>query len=162
MLGVFGLAVALAAASASGAPRLAAGGAQASSAGTFMRTVLALRASRQYAKLWGKLHPAQQVFVSRREFIDCEKRKDEALGVALKLVAFKVLGTVREKVRIPGTQQTVQSTDVRYRYTMRSVDETIGPITDSSHAVRVNGRWTWLVTAKDAIAYKAGGCRTSP
>ena len=161
MLGLVGVTVALAAPSASGAPRVVARDAQASSAGTFLRTVLHLRASKQYAKLWSKLHPAQQVFVSRNEFIGCEKQKDAALGVALKLVGFKVLRTLREKVRIPGTQQTAQSTDVRYRYTMRSVNETIGPITDSSHAVRVNGRWTWLVTPKDASAYKAGRCRIS-
>jgi hypothetical protein len=162
MLGLVGVTVALAAPSGSGAPLVAAGHAQASSAGTFMRSVLHLRASRQYAKLWGKLHPAQQAFVSRDEFIDCERQKDEALGVALKLVAFKVLRTLQEKIRIPGTQRTAQSTDVRYRYTMRSANDTVGPITDSSHAVRVNGRWTWLVTPKDASAYKVGKCRRIP
>lgn len=161
VLGLVGVAVAQAVPSASGAPRAAAVPAQTSSAGTFIRTVLSLRASRQYAKLWSKLHPAQQEFVSRNRFIDCERQKDQALGVALKLVRFKVLGTNREQVRIPGTQQTGRSTDVRYHYTMRAADETIGPITDSSHAVPVNGRWTWLVAPKDASAYKAGECRVS-
>jgi hypothetical protein len=161
MLGLVGVTMALATPSASGTPPVAPGDAQASSAGTFMRTVLHLRASKQYAKLWGKLHPAQHVFVSRGKFIECEKQKDAALGVALKLVGFKVVRTLREKIRIPGTQQTAQSTDVTYHYTMRSADENIGPITDSSHAVRVTGRWTWLVTPKDAAAYKAGKCQIS-
>lgn len=161
VLGLVGVAIAQAAPSASGTPGVAAAHAQTSSAGTFIRNVLDLRASRQYAKLWSKLHLAQQVFVSRDEFIACERQKDEALGVALNLVRFQVLRTNREKIRIPGTQQTRWSTNVRYRYTMRAADETIGPITDNSHAVTVNGRWTWLVAPKDAAAYKAGKCRIS-
>ena len=161
VLALVGVAIAQAAPSTSGAPRVAGVRAQASSAGTFIRNVLDLRASRQYAKLWSKLHPAQQVFVSRGRFIACEKQKDEALGVALNLVRFQVLRTNRENIRIPGTQQTRRSTNVRYRYTMRAADETIGPITDNSHGVLVNGRWTWLVSPKDAAAYKAGRCRIS-
>jgi type II secretory pathway pseudopilin PulG len=161
VLGLVGVAIAQAAPSASGTPRVAAVHAQASSAGTFIRTVLHLRASRQYAKLWSKLHPAQQVFVSRGRFIACEKQMDEALGVALNLVRFQVLRTNRENIRIPGTQQTRRSINVRYRYTMRAADETIGPITDNSHAVPVNGRWTWLVAPNDAATYKAGRCRIS-
>jgi hypothetical protein len=158
-LGLAVMAIALAAPSASGAPRVAAGDARASSAGTFVRDVLHLRASRPYGKLWSKLHPAQQVFVTRTRFIACETQKDKALGTALRLVGFTVIRTYPERILIPGTQQKAQSTGVRYRYTMKAGNDAIGPITDSSHAVRVNGRWTWLVTSKDASAYKAGRCR---
>ena len=158
-LGVVGVAIAIAASSASGAEGVPARESQASSAGTFVRNVLQLRVSRQYARLWSRLHPTQKVFVTKKRFVACEKRKDAALGAVLKLVAFTVLRTYPEKILIPGTKQTTQSTGVRYRYSMRTTDnETVGPITDSSHAVRLNGRWTWLVSAKDASAYKAGRC----
>jgi hypothetical protein len=161
-LGVVCVAIAVAASSASGAGRVPASDAQASSAGTFVRNVLQLRVSRQYGRLWSRLHPTQKVFVIKSRFVACEKRKDAALGAVLRLIAFNVLRTYPEKILIPGTQQTTQSTGVRYRYTMRTTgDENVGPITDSSHAVRLNGRWTWLVSAKDASAYKAGNCRAS-
>ncbi len=157
-IGVVGVALAMAASSASGAGRVPAGEAQASSAGTFVRNVLQLRVSRQYARLWSRLHPTQKVFVNKKRFIACEKRKDAALGAVLKLVAFTVLRTYPERILIPGTKQTTSSTGVRYRYRMRAGTEDVGPITDSSHAVRVNARWTWLVSPKDAAAYKARRC----
>ncbi len=129
----------LAASTALGVPQATAGAARASSAGTFIRTYLHLTMSRQYAKLWSQLHPAQQAFVSRDRFIDCENQRDEALGFALKLVKFKVIRTHQEKILIPGTQQTTQSTAVKFKYTARTGD--VVPITDDSHAVRVNGVW---------------------
>ena len=161
-LGVVGVAIAMAASSASGDEGVPVREAQASSAGTFVRNVLQLRVSRQYARLWSRLHPTQKVFVSKKRFIACEKRKDAALGAVLKLVVFMVLRTYPEKILIPGTKHISQSTGVRFRYSMRTIDnEDVGPITDSSHAVRLNGRWTWLVSPKDASAYKAGACRAA-
>jgi hypothetical protein len=142
-----------------GVQQASAGEAQASSAGTFIRTVLHLRTSRQYARLYSSLHPAQQEFVGRAMFIDCENQRDEALGLALKLTGFNVVKTYQEKILIPGTQQTAQSTAVKYKYRVRAGDQGVVTITDSSHAVRVNGLWKWLLTAKDAYAYKVGRCR---
>ena len=162
-LGVVGVAIALAASPASGAGGAPASDAHTTSAGTFVRNVLQLRVSRQYVRLWSRLHPTQKVFVTKKRFVACEKRKDSALGAVLKLVAFTVLQTYPEKILIPGTKQTTQSTGVRFRYRMkvRTGTADVGPITDSSHAVRVNGRWTWLVSPKDAAAYKARKCRAS-
>ena len=157
-VGLVGLAIALVAPLASPAARVPAGEAQASSAGTFVRNVLQLRVSRQYARLWSRLHPTQKVFVKKKRFVACEKRKDAALGAVHKLVAFTVLRTYPERILIPGTKQPTRSTGVRYRYRLKAGNEDVGPITDSSHAVRVNARWTWLVSPKDAAAYKAGRC----
>jgi hypothetical protein len=158
-LGLVGLAIVLAAPPAPGATRSQAREAQSPPAGAFVRNVLHLRTTRHYASLWSKLHPAQKAFITKGEFIACEKKKDAALGAALRLIAFTVIRSHRETIRIPGTQQTTRSTNVRYRYTLTTGEERVGPITDSSHAVRVNGRWTWLVSPKDASAYKAGTCR---
>ena len=157
-VGLVGLAIALVAPLASPAARVPAGEAQASPAGTFVRSVLQLRVSRQYARLWSRLHPTQKVFVNKKRFVACEKRKDAALGAVHKLVAFTVLRTYPERILIPGTKQPTRSTGVRYRYRLKAGNEDVGPITDSSHAVRVNARWTWLVSPKDAAAYKAGRC----
>ena len=160
LLGLAIVALALAATSALGAPPRPTAGARASSAGTFIRTVLHLRMSRRYAHLYSKLHPAQQVFISRDRFIDCENQRDEAFGLTVKLIAFTVIRSYEQKILIPGTQQTARSIAVKYKYTVRTGGGSTFPITDDSHAVRVNGVWKWLVTSKDAHAYKAGRCRT--
>ena len=133
--------------------------ARASSAATFIRTELDLRMSRRYGHLYSKLHPAQQAFISRDTFIDCERQRDEAYGLTVKLIAFKVIRSYEQKILIPGTQQMAQSTGVKYKYTVRTGGGSTFSITDDSHAVRVNGSWKWLVTSKDADAYKAGRCR---
>jgi hypothetical protein len=153
------VALALAATSGLGAPPQHAAGARAAPAGKFVRTVLHLRMSRRYAHLYSKLHPAQQVFISRERFIDCENQRDEAYGLTVKLAAFKVIRSSGQEILIPGTQQMAQSTAVKYKYTVRTGGGSVFSIIDDSHAVRMNGRWKWLVTSKDAHAYKAGRCR---
>ncbi len=159
LLGLVIVALALAATSALGAPPQPTPGAHASSADTFIRTELHLRMSRRYAHLYSKLHPAQQVFISRDRFIDCENQRDEAYGLTVKLIAFKVIRSYEQTILIPGTRQTAQSTAVKYKYTVRTGGGSTFSITDDSHAVLVNGFWKWLVTSKDAYAYKAGRCR---
>jgi hypothetical protein len=153
------VALALAATSAPGAPPQQAAGARASSAATFIRTVLHLRMSKRYGHLYTKLHPGQQAFISRARFIDCENQRDEAYGLTVKLIAFEVIRAFEQTILIPGTQQTVHSIAVKYKYTVRTAGGSTFSITDDSHAVRVNGFWKWLVTWKDARAYKAGRCR---
>jgi hypothetical protein len=159
LLGLAIVALALAATSAPGAPPRQVAGARASSAGTFIRTVLHLRMSRRYAHLYTKLHPAQQVFISRARFIDCENQRDEAYGLTVKLIAFKAIRSVEQRILIPGTHQTAQSIAVKYKYTVRTGGGSTFSITDDSHVIRVNGLWKWLVTSKDAYAYKTGRCR---
>ncbi len=161
LLGLAIVALALAATSGLGAPPQHAAGARAAPAGKFIRTVLHLRMSRRYAHLYSKLHPAQHVFISRERFIDCENQRDEAYGLTVKLIAFKVIRSSGQEILIPGTQQTTQSIAVKYKYTVRTGGGSVFSITDGSHAVRVNGRWKWLITSKDAYAYKAGRCRTT-
>jgi hypothetical protein len=157
-LGLSIVALALGATSALGAPG-STEVASASPAATFIRAELHLRMSRRYAHLYSKLHPAQQAFISRDTFIDCERQRDEAYGLTVKLIAFKVIRSYEQKILIPGTQQIAQSTGVKYKYTVRTGGGSVFSITDDSHAVRVNGFWKWLVTSKDADAYKAGRCR---
>ena len=119
LLGLVIVALALAATSALGAPPQPTRGAHASSADTFIRTELHLRMSRRYAHLYSKLHPAQQAFISRDKFIDCENQRDEAYGLTVKLIAFKVIRSYEQTILIPGTRQTAQSTAVKYKYTVR-------------------------------------------
>lgn len=158
-LGLAVVALALVATSAHGAPPRPAAGARAMPAGAFIRTVLHLRMSRRYAHLYSKLHPAQQAFIRRDRFIACENQRDKAYGLTVKLVAFKVIRSFEETILIPGTQQTAESTAAKFEYTVRTAGGSTFSITDDSHAVRVNRLWKWLVTARDANAYKAGRCR---
>lgn len=157
-LGLAVVALALAAPTALGAPPQPTAGARASSAGTFVRTVLHLRMSRRYAHLYTKLHPAQQAFISRDRFIHCENQRDRAYGLTVKLIAFKVIRSSEEAFLIPGTQETTPSTSVKYRYTVRTGGGGTISVTDNSHAARVSGLWKWFVTPKDASAYRAGRC----
>ena len=160
-LGLAVVALALAASTAVGAPPRSTAGMRAQSAAKFVRTVLHLRMSRRYEHLYTKLHPAQQAFISRDSFVNCEHQRDAAYGLTVKLIAFKLIRSSEETFVIPGTQQTTPSTSVKYRYTVQTGGGGTISVTDDSHAARANGLWKWFVTPRDANAYKAGRCRIS-
>jgi hypothetical protein len=128
---------------------------RASSAGSFLRDVIHMKTKQQFGRMYSSLHPAQQAVVDRDLYIDCEYQKAEALGMSLKLTGWKTVKTSPQKMRIPATDVIAEVTKVTYTWSVNGLS--LG--TDTSTAVRVAGRWKWILGSKDAVAYKVGRCR---
>ena len=89
------------------------------------------------------------------EFTDYESR-DQVVG---EIENVEVVDQYDEQVRISGMSGDVTSKAVTIRMTA-SVPGVDGPqtVTQTGHAVAVDGEWRWVLTAQDYEAYKADRC----
>lgn len=123
-----------------------AGGQQ--SAGDFIRQVTTQFSRGQTGPLWDTLHPADQAIVGRARYMACHTSS------GFDLQKFKVLQTYADTVDIAG--KATPSTAVSVRVT---ADD--GVTTATMHAVRLNGKWRWILSPADYTAYKQGKCPSS-
>ncbi|MFI5054376.1 MAG: hypothetical protein ACHQDE_08440 [Acidimicrobiia bacterium] len=123
-----------------------AGGRQ--SAGDFIRQVTTQFSLGQTGPLWDTLHPADQAIVSRTRYMACHTSS------GFELQKFKVLQTYADTVDVAG--KVTHSTAVSVRVT---ADD--GVTTATMHAVKLNGKWRWILSPADYTAYKQGKCPSS-
>jgi hypothetical protein len=123
-----------------------AGGQQ--SAGDFIRQVTTQFSLGQTGPLWDTLHPADQAIVSRTRYMACHTSS------GFELQKFKVLQTYADTVDVAG--KATPSTAVSVRVT---ADD--GVTTATMHAVKLNGKWRWILSPADYTAYKQGKCPSS-
>lgn len=123
-----------------------AGGQQ--SAGDFIRQVTTQFSLGQTGPLWDTLHPADQAIVSRTRYMACHTSS------GFEIQKFKVLQTYADTVDVAG--KATPSTAVSVRVT---ADD--GVITATMHAVKLNGKWRWILSPADYTAYKQGKCPSS-
>lgn len=71
------------------------------SAADFLRRQFEYLAKGQYGRQWDSLHPAQQRFISRDDYMDCAQEEVGTLN--LSRIKLTELESYREKIRIPGT-----------------------------------------------------------
>jgi hypothetical protein len=144
-------AVAVAFAVGAGAPAASAN----TSAGEFLKSVVASTGKGQYGRVWDRLHPAQQRFISRDRLIDCYERGDVP---SFTIKRWKVLATYQEKKRIPGTNVRARTTAVTVRYTIDIDGRPDATGTETLHAVLVSGRWRSMADAEAMQRFKRGKC----
>lgn len=118
------------------------------SAGDFIRQVTTQFSLGQTGPLWDTLHPADQAVVTRARYMACHTSS------GFELQKFKVLQTYADTVDIAG--KATPSTAVSVRVT---ADD--GVTTATMHAVRVNGKWRWILSPADYTAYQQGKCPSS-
>jgi hypothetical protein len=114
------------------------------SAAAFVKKVTIEFSRGQAGPLWDQLVPAEQALVSRDRYVACARN-------GFRLRRFAVLQQYDEPVavlsrKLPSTAVSVQVTS----------DD--GVTTATMHAVRVNGRWRWLLSRTDLEALRAGRC----
>lgn len=121
-------------------------------AAAFMRRLSEQQIRQQWGRIWEQLHPAHKAILSREHFMTCAG-KQETVGAK---VDVDVVDTYEEPVLVKG-EGTVPSTAVTVRY---SYDN---PLTgkkveqhDTSHAVLVDGEWTWILSPAGYDAYRKG------
>ena len=118
------------------------------SAADFIRQVTTQFSLGQTGPLWDSLHPADQAVVSRARYMACHTSS------GFDLQKFKVLQTYADTVDVRG--KATPSTAVSVRVT---ADD--GVTTATMHAVKLNGKWRWILSPADYSAYKQGKCPSS-
>jgi hypothetical protein len=91
----------------------------------------------QWARLYARLHPAQQALVTEAQFVSCADKQGYSVPTDTTL---KINETYPEETDIPGTDQRVPSTAVTF--TLEVGDE---KQSDTIHLVDVDGVWRWIL-----------------
>lgn len=120
------------------------GSKQSSSAPAFIKRVTVEFSRGQAGRLWDDLVPAEQAIVPRSLYVSCAQN-------GFRLRGFKVLEHYDEPVsvlarKLPATAVSVQVTS----------DD--GVTTATLHAVKVAGRWRWILSSRELAALRAGRC----
>jgi hypothetical protein len=123
--------------------------------GLFYTSLIREKATGQYDLAWKSLHPLHQQVAPEKVYVKCENQT----VFPGHLIRVSVVGVKDEPVTIAGQSDTVDSKAV----TLKVVVDSPGipkpvVVKDTYHAVAVDGRWTWLLTADNFAEYKAGRC----
>ncbi|MGZ4332661.1 MAG: hypothetical protein ACXVRJ_00090 [Gaiellaceae bacterium] len=114
------------------------------SAATFMKRITVEFSRGQAGRLWDELVPAEQAVVPRATYVACGRN-------GFRLRAFKVLDQYDEPVAVLARQLPAKAVSVQ-------VTSDDGVTTATMHAVKVDGRWRWVLSRADLAAFRAGRC----
>jgi len=123
--------------------------------GLFMSSLIRQKATGQYDLAWKSLHPLHQQVAPEKVYVKCENQTVFP-GRLIKIAVVKVKD---EPVRIAGERASVASKAVTLRVSVNSpgIPKPV-VVTDTYHAIAVDGHWTWILTAENFAEYKAGHC----
>lgn len=125
--------------------------------GDFTKTNIERSVKGQYGRLWESLHPAHKQIAARSMWSRCEAEENDDAGY--ELTGVEILEMYDEPVQIPGQSGEVNSKAVTVKV---SVSHPLleGPVsvTETVHAVPVEGQWTWILKPGDFEAYVKGDC----
>jgi hypothetical protein len=120
----------------------------------FVRTVVRLIAENHYAAAWPLLHPSHREAAGRARYVSCERQSP----IPGEVVSLRAGAATAASVSIaPGRR--VQSRAVPVRVVLldlATLERTV--VRDTVNAVRVNGRWTWVLPPERVASYRAGFC----
>jgi hypothetical protein len=123
--------------------------------GLFMTSLIREKATGEYGLAWKSLHPLHQRIAPRAKYLACENKT--AFPGILRNVS--VVRVKDEPVLIAGQDHTVASKAVTIRVSVDSpgISKPV-VVTDTYHAIAVDGHWTWILTRKNFADYRAGHC----
>jgi hypothetical protein len=124
-------------------------------AGLFMSSLIREKATGQYDLAWKSLHPRHQEVAPEKVYVRCEN----LTVFPGHLVKVSVVRVIDEPVVIAGAKESVPSKAVTLKVSVNSpgIPRPV-TVTDTYHAVAVDGHWTWLLTKDNFAQYKAGTC----
>lgn len=117
------------------------------SAGAFVTRILREELRGQWARQWKELHPGHQRLISEAQYVACSR----ALGTDIGNEVLTVRSVRSVRIRVPDVpQRTAEVVAITMRR-RGSADA----VTYHIHAVKVNGRWAWILAKPflDAIAH---------
>jgi hypothetical protein len=101
----------------------------------------------QFGRSWDSLHPAHQAIVTRGRFEECMRRRNLPAVDEL-----NVLDSYPDRITVRGIPEH-QAAAV----TLKAVT-TQGEATFTSHAVKVAGRWRWILSNDAVRSFERGRC----
>ena len=127
--------------------------APATDAGVYMSGLVRTIAAGNYEKAWASLYPAHQRIAKRDAYVACERRDH----IPSRVEEVSVLRVVDEDVAVPGEADKAHGAAITLRLKVGSGDFT-DAVTDTFHAVAVDGAWAWILPSARYEAYRAGHC----
>jgi hypothetical protein len=94
--------------------------------------------------LWDQLVPSEQAVVPRATYVSCAQNGFRLRGI-------KVLDQYDEPIEVEGHSTPATAVSVQ-------VTSDDGVTTATLHAVKVNGRWRWVLSRSDLAAFRGGRC----
>jgi hypothetical protein len=129
-----GLAIVLAAAAAG----CGGGGRSGESAGAFMTRILQEELAGRWAAQWGELHPGHQKLITRAQYVLCSE--EIGTNVETGRETFAVRSVRDQPIHVRGVpERTAKLVTIQLRQPGSGVE------TYRLHAVRDQGRWTWIL-----------------
>jgi hypothetical protein len=125
----------------------------AADAGVFMTGLVRSIAAGNYGRAWESLYPAHQQVASRPQYVACERRDHIPSRVA-RIVVVRV---VDERVDVAGQDARSVGAAITLRLRVGS-DAGTDVVTNTFHAVAVDGTWTWVLPPARYAAYSSGRC----
>jgi len=120
-----------------------------------MVSVVKQKLSSDYAAAWKTLYPAHQRIASRDAYVACENLAPDA-GTMLSV---RSLRTYNEKIPVAGKGGMTQTKAVDVRVTVDSPLVRFSVVIEQTfHAIKVSGRWRWILSHDQYRYYSAGEC----
>ena len=120
-------------------------------AGTFIVRIVREELQGRWSRQWTELHPGHQRLITRREYVACSKAL--SVPVATGREVFRIVSVADEPIHVRGVpQRTAKVVTLRLR---QSDEPAAQSATYRLHAVRVHGRWRWILAGRflDAVAH---------
>jgi hypothetical protein len=130
------------------------------SAVTFLRQVIVRLAANDYAGAWQSLDPRQQRLVHQDAYARCES----LTPIPGRLDTVEALDAHAEQVVVPGSGgPATASTVVTFRLAFAPLpSQAPAVVRVRAHALRNDGRWSWMLPAKRLALHTSGRCGVSP
>jgi hypothetical protein len=121
----------------------------------FLRGIVSHIADNDYAGVWPSLHPAQQRVATRTVYVNCEA----LTPIPGHLDWIRLVRSRNEQINVPGDRGIVPSKAVTFRLKLSEpvLDESV-IVTQTVHAVAVEGRWRWILSPKRFGIYRSRSC----
>ena len=126
--------------------------------GDFIRTHIERSVKGQYGRVWESMHPDHKAVAPRSRWSRCESEQNDD-DEGYELAGVDVLEVYDEPLQIPGQSGEVDSKAITVKISVsHPVLEDPVSVTDTVHAVAVDGEWTWILTPSDYEAFAKGQC----
>ena len=122
-------------------------------AGAYMTGLVRTIADGDYGKAWDSLYPAHQRVAKRSAYVACERRDH----IPSRVAEIHVLKVVDEQVEVAGESAKAPGAAITLRLRV-GADDFGDAVTDTFHAVAVDGGWAWILPEARYEAYRAGHC----
>ena len=125
-------------------------------AGTYMKEIVTQKLASEYDLVWQSLYPSHQQVASVEAYVGCESLVPSA-GT---LLGIRVVRTFNESIRVAGERGKLKTRAVRVRLSVASPLFPLFPIriTQTFHAVAVDGEWKWILSPYQYSYYRSGDC----